>query len=733
MKISIKLTAIMVILSLFIVGAVGITLLVQARANITALSHDQAVAITMEYAMEAEEYLSSCWYTAQIIARLMEQYESITPPMRRTLFNSLIKGILENSPQIFGIWCIWEPDALEGNDQAYLGADGTNEDGRFAPYWYREGNGIETYALDDFELPGEDDDYYRAGKRGGVGAILDPYLDDVAGEQHLMNSITASIYDNDRIAGVIGIDFTSKEIQQMSQGRTPFGTGMTAVFSNDGTVAAHFDTSRVGGNIQDTERDLAGPYLEDMMKAIEKGEPFSFSHYMPAAKETMNVIVIPIKIGTTDTPWSYTVAIPQKTIMAPVRRMEIITGIIALLILVLVVPAAMFISRTISKPIITMADTLEDIAEGEGDLTHAINIHSKDEIGRMAKYFNETLEKIKNLVINIRNEGWTLSDIGNDLAANMNETAAAVNEITANVQSIKGRIINQSASVTETHATMEQVVDNIHKLNGHVENQNTQISQASSAIEQMVANIRSVTDTLVNNADNVKTLTDASEVGRTGLSEVSQDIQEIARESEGLLEINSVMQNIASQTNLLSMNAAIEAAHAGEAGKGFAVVADEIRKLAENSSVQSKTIGNVLKKIKESIDKITRSTGNVLNKFEAIDSSVKTVALQEENIRHAMEEQGIGSKQLLEGVTNVNDITRQVMSGSHEMLEGSKEVIRESENLEKATQEITSGMNEMATGAEHINIAIHHVNEISSKNREIIDQLMKEVSRFKVE
>jgi len=152
------------------------------------------------------------------------------------------------------------------------------------------------------------------------------------------------------------------------------------------------------------------------------------------------------------------------------------------------------------------------------------------------------------------------------------------------------------------------------------------------------------------------------------------------------------------------MNAAIEAAHAGEAGKGFAVVAHEIRKLAESSGEQSKTIVTVLKKIKASIDKITRSTENVLNKFEAIDSGVKTVADQEENIRNAMEEQGTGSKQTLE-----------------------------SANLEKATAEITSGMNEMSSGAEQINLAINHVNEISSKNRQAIDVLIKEISQFKVD
>jgi methyl-accepting chemotaxis protein len=315
----------------------------------------------------------------------------------------------------------------------------------------------------------------------------------------------------------------------------------------------------------------------------------------------------------------------------------------------------------------------------------------------------------------------------------MHETAAAVNQITANIQSIKGRIINQSASVSETHATMEQLTVNINKLNEHVENQSIHMSQASSAIEEMMANIGSVTGTLVNNANNVKILREASEVGRSGLQDVATDIQEIARDSEGLLEINAVMENIASQTNLLSMNAAIEAAHAGEAGKGFAVVADEIRKLAESSSEQSKTIGDVLKKIKGSIDKIMHSTEDVMGKFGAIDTSVKTVADQEESIRNSMEEQTAGSRQVLEGVSEVNEITRQVKSASLQMLEGAKEVIHESDNLEKATQEISSGMNEMAYGADEINRAVNHVNGISGKNREGIQTLMREVSRFKVE
>jgi methyl-accepting chemotaxis protein len=732
MKIKIKLSLIVVAIVLAIVATISVILLRQA----TNISTDLSVRSLQNMAGQRGAFWKGRedGYLQMLrgVASIMGDYETLPVGERRDMYDEMLRVTLTDNVNFVRIFSIWKPNAIDGMDSRYIGRPGSSPTGQYAMTWGRDTGQIivtpnlvvdEITAwlnspdarkdrienLTPFKVEGRDTFIFRMGVP-------------------IINKRTNEVVGN--ITCLIAID-AMQEIMMNTLNSLEDIYAM-AIYSSDGSIMASFMPDRIGKKLIDADLQY-GEYKEQANQAVLNGKEFYCKSYAPLLKEMLHIVMVPIAIGNSGETWSVMMGSADSYILKEVNENTRFTIILAVIAMGIALVVVYFVMHGTTLPIVRIADTLKDISEGEGDLTHVIEVNSKDEVGDLALYFNKTLEKIKNLVVSIKKEAASLQEVGNSLASNMTETAAAINEITANIQGIKGRVLNQSASVTETNATMKQVISNIDRLNSHVENQSSNVSQASSAIEEMVANINSVTQTLIKNNENVNVLQDASEVGRGGLQEVSTDIQEIARESEGLLEINAVMENIASQTNLLSMNAAIEAAHAGEAGKGFAVVADEIRKLAESSSEQSKTIGTVLKKISGSIKKITTSTENVLTKFEAIDTGVRTVAEQEENIRNAMEEQGQGSKQVLDSVGNVSGLTRQVKSGSEEMLEGSKEVMHESQNLEKMTGEITHGMNEMASGAEQINVAVTHVNELSAKNRQGIDTLMKEVSRFKVE
>ncbi len=415
------------------------------------------------------------------------------------------------------------------------------------------------------------------------------------------------------------------------------------------------------------------------------------------------------------------------------RESLIFTLVLVGLLSVLIAVLALGATRLVLKPINLARDILWEIAEGEADLTRQIPFQTRDEIGQMAESFNLTIKKFADIVDTVKKEARSLENTALLLSSNMEETAAAVHQIASNIEGIRHLSVNQASSTRTAREAVDGILESIETLGQLIEDQAASVEESSSSIEEMVANIGSVSQVLVRNSQSVEELNNAAEEGRKGIEEALSRALLIERESESLQEAGSVIRRISSQTNLLAMNAAIEAAHAGEYGKGFAVVAEEIRKLAEEAGSQGTMITTVFERLKGSIETVGTATRSAEEQFERVFSLARLVGDQEAVIKNAMEEQNNGGSQILEAIRQINEVTSRVKGHSEEM-RASCGTIRESmAALDRTVAEVSSGMEEMSVGVTEISKAIHHVNDMSFQNRESIEVLIQNVSKFRTD
>ncbi len=357
---------------------------------------------------------------------------------------------------------------------------------------------------------------------------------------------------------------------------------------------------------------------------------------------------------------------------------------------------------------------------------------NRSELGIIIQGINTFKQSAANILIEIDSSTKRTSTQSDDLVHNMDLTKDNVANIVESIQSIKQEIENQSAGVEESNSSIEQIMGNIRSLNTSIETQAAGVTQSSAAVEEMVANIASVSQILEKNNLVVKQLTEAADKGQQQVKIAVKTADSVLQQSAGILQASSIIQNIASRTNLLAMNAAIESAHAGEAGKGFAVVAEEIRKLAEQSGDQSKAIDDNLRSLSDAIAGITTDINLVQSAFENIYELSQKVREQETVIANAMEEQNSGNQQVLEAMHAISDSTSEVKNGSAEMLVGGEQILKEMKNLSEVTSVISDNMIQINDFSQQITDTITITTASTNSTQENLQGLMRELSTFKL-
>ena len=632
------------------------------------------LARTEAEAATIRSYLNEAFVRTQLMGQdlhFLEQYAEqnalSASSLRKTITNKG-RDALTMSQEVLGLFVVMQPDALDGVDADFKGTQvshtGSNANGRPAFYWTRDAQGQpQVESIEEEELGDTTPDAYGIPANQWATCaltskqlcLMDPYIDDVNGKNIAMTSIVLPLQNNGQIQGILGMDLDLSPLQQLvlqMDKQLYEGQGSVQLISQHGLIAAQSDSGLQQGDRVD--QDPAAKQ-SGLINWLQQGV---IQHRWQG--NTLE-LAVPIQLAQNNQHWDLLVRMPAGAILASTEQLQaqlteqfsahlqqqILWGISFTLLALLLITLA---AHRISKPIRLVATRLQEIAHGQGDLTQRIHLSQRDEVGLLAHRFNAFLERLHS----------TISEVVETAAGTRHgviEASDLAQQTRAILQAQSQEIDLVATACTQMHATAAEIAESAQQA----------LTATQGAEEAAQQGLRVVAQT-----------DDAMQRLMHEMSETKPKVDALASQSTNINQILSVITAIAEQTNLLALNAAIEAARAGEQGRGFAVVADEVRNLAHRTQKSIGEIQSVIEQLQQGTQEVVSAilSGHQQAQetqqqalasvavLERINVAIDTIHLMNEQIAQAVHEQSQVSNEISHNLNNIRGVSHSIIQGA---------------------------------------------------------------------
>ncbi|WP_320174308.1 methyl-accepting chemotaxis protein [Maridesulfovibrio sp.] len=658
------------------------------------------------YGNEISETLGKALTVTRTLAAMFEEGANYKVIPDREFLDSVLVHTLKKHPGLSGAWCTFpSKSSYDNREDEYR----EKYKGAYRNWYYRDGGSIAASYVGDENLEGQA--WFEKPMSGNVETLSEPYPWEVDGKTFWLCSTGYPVKKKGRNIGIVGVDFYLNDLLDTVLKIKPFETGYAFLVTNEGTIVAHPDSELQAKNITEI---LTGKNQSDILAAINNGRTYSYVADSKSGNKEY-ITYAPIKVGKTSFPWSIALVIPMDKVEAQanaIAKNSIMVSVVAILILL----AILFVlAGVISKPILKTAGYTNKVSEG--DLDASLEINQKDEIGRMADSLRAMVGELKKTILKAEDE----TRKAEEESAKAREATAEAEKARAKADMARTEGLHHAADRVEqvlervVSASEQMSVQSNEMLQGS-EIQSDRISSTATAMEEMNATVLEIAR---NASDAAEASNDAQIKARDGASVVEKsktaltqtvtevnnlkgNMEELGKQAKGTEAIVGVITDIADQTNLLALNAAIEAARAGEAGRGFAVVADEVRKLAEKTMTATGEVSNSINAIQRVAGDNIRSMETVYTRIaEANDFSessggvlkeivtgAEESAIQIQSIATAAEEQSATSEEINNSIEEISRITAETANGAREFALALESLAEQVSEMQKIVEDL---------------------------------------------